>query len=335
MQNTFAGLLKPKLVEVVSHNENHSKIVIEPLERGFGHSLGNALRRVMLSSIPGCAVTEVEIEGVQHEYSSIEGVQEDVIDILLNLKNLAIVLHSKDEVELSLTKEGARVVTAADIDLPHDVEIVNPDIVLANLTDAGKLNLKMKVERNRGYIPASLRKENNPTVPVGQLLLDASFSPIKRVKYIVESTRVEQRTDLDKLIIDLETDGTVDPEETVKLAATILHDQLSVFVDFEKVQENIVEPEEPTEPEFDPVLLRPVDDLELTVRSANCLKAENIFYIGDLIQRTEVELLKTPNLGKKSLTEIKDILALKGLSLGVRLENWPPENLIDQAQAGI
>ncbi|MEE9325961.1 MAG: DNA-directed RNA polymerase subunit alpha, partial [Cocleimonas sp.] len=215
MQNTFAGLLKPKLVEVVSHNENHSKIVIEPLERGFGHSLGNALRRVMLSSIPGCAVTEVEIEGVQHEYSSIEGVQEDVIDILLNLKNLAIVLHSKDEVELSLTKEGARVVTAADIDLPHDVEIVNPDIVLANLTDAGKLNLKMKVERNRGYIPASLRKENNPTVPVGQLLLDASFSPIKRVKYIVESTRVEQRTDLDKLIIDLETDGTVDPEETV------------------------------------------------------------------------------------------------------------------------
>ncbi len=335
MQNTFAGLLKPKLVEVVSHNENHSKIVIEPLERGFGHSLGNALRRVMLSSIPGCAVTEVEIEGVQHEYSSIEGVHEDVIDILLNLKNLAIVLHSKDEVELSLSKEGARVVTAADIDLPHDVEIVNPDIVLANLTDAGKLNLKMKVERNRGYIPASLRKENNPTVAVGQLLLDASFSPIKRVKYIVESTRVEQRTDLDKLIIDLETDGTVDPEETVKLAATILHDQLSVFVDFEKVQENIVEPEEPAEPEFDPVLLRPVDDLELTVRSANCLKAENIFYIGDLIQRTEVELLKTPNLGKKSLTEIKDILALKGLSLGVRLENWPPENLIDQAQTGI
>ena len=335
MQNTFAGLLKPKLVEVVSHNENHSKIVIEPLERGFGHSLGNALRRVMLSSIPGCAVTEVEIEGVQHEYSSIEGVQEDVIDILLNLKNLAIVLHSKDEVEISLTKEGARVVTAADIDLPHDVEIINRDVVLANLTDAGKLNLKMKVERNRGYIPASLRKENNATAPVGQLLLDASFSPIKRVKYVVESTRVEQRTDLDKLIIDLETDGTVDPEETVKLAATILHDQLSVFVDFEKVQENIVEPEEPAEPEFDPVLLRPVDDLELTVRSANCLKAENIFYIGDLIQRTEVELLKTPNLGKKSLTEIKDILALKGLSLGVRLENWPPENLIDQAQAGI
>ena len=335
MQNTFAGLLKPKLVEVVSHNENHSKIVIEPLERGFGHSLGNALRRVMLSSIPGCAVTEVEIEGVQHEYSSIEGVQEDVIDILLNLKNLAIVLHSKDEVEISLTKEGARVVTAADIDLPHDVEIINRDVVLANLTDAGKLNLKMKVERNRGYIPASLRKENNATAPVGQLLLDASFSPIKRVKYVVESTRVEQRTDLDKLIIDLETDGTVDPEETVKLAATILHDQLSVFVDFEKVQENIIEPEEPAEPEFDPVLLRPVDDLELTVRSANCLKAENIFYIGDLIQRTEVELLKTPNLGKKSLTEIKDILALKGLSLGVRLENWPPENLIDQAQAGI
>lgn len=331
MQNTFAGLLKPKLVEVVSHNENHSKIVIEPLERGFGHSLGNALRRVMLSSIPGCAVTVVEIEGVQHEYSSIDGVQEDVIDILLNLKNLAIILHSKDEVELNLSKEGAGIVTAADIDLPHDVEIINQDLILANLTDAGKLNLKIKIERNRGYIPATQRKENSSTAPVGQLLLDASFSPIKKVNYKIESTRVEQRTDLDKLIIELETNGTVDPEETVKMAATILHDQLSVFVDFEKVKEKIVEPDEPAEPEFDPVLLRPVDDLELTVRSANCVKAENIFYIGDLIQRTEVELLKTPNLGKKSLTEIKDILALKGLSLGVRLENWPPENLIDQA----
>lgn len=335
MQNTFAGLLKPKLVEVVSHNENHSKIVIEPLERGFGHSLGNALRRVMLSSIPGCAVTEVEIEGVQHEYSSIDGVQEDVIDILLNLKNLAIIIHSKDEVELNLSKEGAGVVTAADIELPHDVEIINQDIILANLTGVGKLNLKMKVERNRGYVPASLRKDSNSTAPVGQLLLDASFSPIKRVNYKVESTRVEQRTNLDKLVIELETNGTVDPEETVKLAATILHDQLSVFVDFEKVKENVIEPVEPAEPEFDPVLLRPVDDLELTVRSANCLKAENIFYIGDLIQRTEVELLKTPNLGKKSLTEIKDILALKGLALGVRLENWPPDNLIDQAQTGI
>ena len=335
MQNTISGLLKPKLVEVVSHNVNHSRIVIEPLERGFGHSLGNALRRVMLSSVPGCAVTEVEIEGVQHEYTTIEGVQEDVIDILLNIKQLAIIMHSKDEVELTLSKEGAGVVTAADIDLPHDVEIINPDLILANLTDAGKLNIKLKVERNRGYIPASVRKEQNTAAPVGVLLLDAAFSPVDRVSYSVESTRVEQRTNLDKLVIELETNGTIDPEETVKLAATILHDQLSVFVDFEKVNEQIVEDIVPAEPEFDPVLLRPVDDLELTVRSANCLKAENIFYIGDLIQRTEVELLKTPNLGKKSLTEIKDILALKGLSLGMRLENWPPENLIDQSQTAI
>jgi DNA-directed RNA polymerase subunit alpha len=336
MQNTLSGLLKPKLVEVVSHNINHSRIVIEPLERGFGHSLGNALRRVMLSSVPGCAVTEVEIEGVQHEYTTIDGVQEDVIDVLLNLKNLAIILHSKDEVELSLSKTGAGVVTAADIDLPHDVEIINPDVVIANLTESGKLNIKLKVERNRGYIPASVRKEQNTVVaPVGVLFLDASFSPVNSVSYTVESTRVEQRTNLDKLIIELETNGTVDPEETVKLAATILHEQLSVFVDFEKVNEQIVEDIVPAEPEFDPVLLRPVDDLELTVRSANCLKAENIFYIGDLIQRTEVELLKTPNLGKKSLTEIKDILALKGLSLGMRLENWPPENLVEQSQTGI
>ena len=297
MQNTIAGLLKPKLVEVVSHNVNHSRIVIEPLERGFGHSLGNALRRVMLSSIPGCAVTEVEIEGVQHEYTTIEGVQEDVIDIMLNLKKLAIILHSKDEVELTLSKESTGVVTAADIDLPHDVEIVNPDLVLANLTDNGKLNIKLKVERNRGYVPASLRKEQNDTVPVGVLLLDAAFSPINRVAYSVESTRVEQRTNLDKLIIELETNGTVDPEETVKLAATIIHDQLSVFVDFEKVNEPVAEEVvEPVE-QIDPTLLRPVDDLELTVRSANCLKAENIYYIGDLILRTEFELLKTPNLG--------------------------------------
>ncbi len=335
MQNTITGLLRPKLVEVVSHNINHSRIVIEPLEKGYGHSLGNALRRVMLSSIPGCAVTEVDIDGVQHEYTTIDGVQEDIIDILLNFKQLAIMLHSKDEVELTLSKTGPGIVTAADITLPHDVEIINPELVIANLTEAGELNIKLKVERNRGYVPANLRKDNNPNTAVGVLVLDASFSPVNKVAYTVESTRVEQRTNLDKLIIDLETNGTVDPEDTVKLAATILHDQLSVFVDFEKVQEKIIEEAVPEEPEFDPLLLRPVDDLELTVRSANCLKAENIFYIGDLIQRTEVELLKTPNLGKKSLTEIKDILALKGLSLGMRLENWPPESLIDQGQSGI
>ena len=334
MQNSISGLLKPRLVEVVSKSPNHSRIVIEPLERGFGHSLGNALRRVLLSTIPGCAVTDVEIEGVLHEYTTIEGVQEDVIDILLNLKKLAVVLHSKDEVELTLTKNGAGCVTAADITLPHDVEIINPDLVIANLTQTGVLNMKIRVRRGRGYEPVSVRKLNSEqSLVVGALQLDASYSPIVKVAYQVESTRVEQRTNLDKLVIELETNGTVDPEQTIKLAATILHDQLSVFVDFEKVNDQVAEEVVEVEEVFDPVLLRPVDDLELTVRSANCLKAENIFYIGDLIQRTEVELLKTPNLGKKSLTEIKDILALKGLSLGMRLENWPPDNLADQSHA--
>jgi len=337
MQNSISGLLKPRLVEVVSKSPNHSRIIIEPLERGFGHSLGNALRRVLLSTIPGCAVTDVEIEGVLHEYTTIEGVQEDVIDILLNLKKLAVVLHSRDEVELTLAKNGAGCVTAADINLPHDVDIINPDLVIANLTQAGVLNMKIRVRRGRGYEPVSIRNSSNEHgLAVGALQLDASYSPVVKVAYQVESTRVEQRTNLDKLIIELETNGTVDPEETIKLAATILHDQLSVFVDFEKVKpqpEDVKIGEE--EPSFDPVLLRPVDDLELTVRSANCLKAENIFYIGDLIQRTEVELLKTPNLGKKSLTEIKDILALKGLSLGMRLENWPPDSLADQNHIAI
>lgn len=331
MQSSTAGLLKPRLVEVVSHNINHSRIVIEPLERGYGHSLGNALRRVMLSSIPGCGVTEVEIEGVEHEYTTIDGVQEDVIDILLNLKQLAIVLHgNKDEIELTLTKSGAGVVTAADIKLTHDAEIKNPELVIAHLTDAGSLNIKLKIERKRGYIPASVRRANEPDLRVGVLLVDAVFSPVNKVVYSVENTRVDQRTNLDKLIIELETNGTVNPEETVKLAATILHDQLSVFVDFEKVQETTDEIDVSDEPKFPPILLKPVDDLELTVRSANCLKTLNIFYIGDLIQQSEVELLKTPNLGKKSLTEIKDILALKSLSLGMRLENWPPENLTDR-----
>jgi DNA-directed RNA polymerase subunit alpha len=334
MLSSIPNLLKPKLVEVVSESPNHSRIIIEPLERGFGHSLGNALRRVLLSTIPGCAVTSVEIDGVLHEYTTIEGVHEDVIDILLNLKKLAIVVHAKDDAELTLSKSGAGVVTAADIGLPSFVEVLNPDLVIANLTQTGALNMKIRVGRGRGYEPASVRKLNSDVnFPVGTLHIDASFSPVMRVSYQVESTRVEQRTNLDKLIIDLETNGTVDPEQTIKLAATIIHDQLSVFVDFEKVSEQPrVEYSSPDE-SVDPVLLRPVDDLELTVRSANCLKAENIFYIGDLIQRTEVELLKTPNLGRKSLTEIKDILALKGLSLGMRLENWPPEHLAEHNQS--
>ena len=331
MQNSISGLLKPRLVEVDSSTDNQSRIVIESLERGFGHTLGNALRRVLLSSIHGCAVTDVEIEGILHEYTTIDGVQEDVIDILLNLKNLAVVLHEIDEVVLVLSKSGAGSVTAADIDLPHNVEIQNPNLVIANLTQAGELTMKITVKRGLGYEPASVRKERATSNIVGALQVDSSFSPVTRVAYHVENTRIEHRTNLDRLIIDLETNGTVDPEETIRLAATILHEQLSVFVDFDKINP-VAGPSEVDDgkPKPDPLYSRPVDDLELTVRSANCLKAENIHYIGDLVQRTEVELLKTPNLGKKSLTEIKDVLALKSLTLGMRLESWPPDNLPDQ-----
>jgi len=331
MQSFSTSLLKPRVVDVQAIAENHARIVIEPMERGFGHTLGNALRRVLLSSIPGCAVTEVEIEGVLHEYTTIEGVQEDVIDILLNLKNLAVILHSNDEAVVTLSKHGPGIVTANDIATTHDVEVINPDMVIANLTQSGDLNMSIKVEKGRGYRPATAAgHDSSEDSPIGSLRVDASFSPILKVSYNVASARVEQRTNLDRLIMDLETNGTVDPEEAVRYAARILRDHLTVFVDLE----GTVEPEaEEAAPDFDPVLLRPVDDLELTVRSANCLKAENIFYIGDLIQRTEVELLKTPNLGRKSLTEIKDVLASKGLSLGMRLENWPPESLVETSQA--
>ncbi|MBD3619353.1 MAG: DNA-directed RNA polymerase subunit alpha [Chromatiales bacterium] len=324
-------LLKPRNIVVQAENERNAKVILEPLERGFGHTLGNALRRILLSSIPGCAVVEAEIEGVLHEYTSIEGVQEDVVDILLNLKGLAVRMHSRDEATVTLKKKGPGVVTAADIVGDHDVEIVNPDHVIAHLTKAGELNMTLKIAKGRGYVPAASRRTaESEDRPIGHLLLDASFSPIYRVAYKVEAARVEQRTDLDKLVIELETDGTVDPEEAIRMAATILQQQLAVFVHLQGTE--AAEPES-KESEIDPILLRPVDDLELTVRSANCLKAENIYYIGDLIQRTEVELLKTPNLGKKSLTEIKDVLASHGLSLGMRLENWPPASLKDEKQA--
>ncbi|MEA3412284.1 MAG: DNA-directed RNA polymerase subunit alpha [Pseudomonadota bacterium] len=316
-------LLKPSMVDVEAINKNHAKIVLEPLERGFGHTLGNALRRILLSSIPGCAIVEVEIEGVPHEYESIEGVQQDVVDILLNLKGVAIRMHNKTEVTLQLKKSSAGPVTAGDIAVNHDIEIVNPDHIIAELNEDASLEMTLKVWKGRGYQPAAARR-NADERPIGSLLLDASYSPIKRVAYTVDSARVEQRTDLDKLVIDLETNGTVDPEDTIRAAARILQQQLSVFVDLEG--ESVSSPE-PMETKIDPILLLPVDDLELTVRSANCLKAENIHYIGDLIQKTEVELLKTPNLGKKSLTEIKDVLGSHGLSLGMRLEDWPPPGL--------
>jgi len=325
MQISLTNFLTPQVIQVDEFDKCHSKVVLEPLERGFGHTLGNALRRILLSSMPGCAVEEVEIDGVVHEYSTIEGVQEDVIEIILNLKGLAVILNGKEEVVLNLNKSGKGPVTAGDITLDQDVEIVNPDHLICNLNENGAINMHIKIGVGRGYVPADARlNADDDTRAVGKLMLDASYTPVNRVTYSVENARVEQRTDLDKLILELETNGTIDPEEAIRQAATILQHQLGVFVDLQN--DAIKEPEE-QEDKIDPILLRPVDDLELTVRSANCLKAENIYYIGDLIQRTEVELLKTPNLGKKSLTEIKDVLASKGLSLGLRLENWPPSSL--------
>ncbi len=316
--------LTPSAINVDTVNETTAKVTLEPLERGFGHTLGNALRRILLSSLSGAAVVEAEIEGVDHEYSTLEGLQEDVLDLLLNLKSLAIILHDQHEAYLTLDKQGAGVVTAADLELPHNVEIANPELVLGTLSERGHLKMRLRVVTGRGYEPANQRREDANSKMIGRLKLDASFSPILRVAYDVENARVEQRTDLDKLIIELETNGTIDPKEAIHKAATILQQQIAIFVDLEA--EEAPEPIKEKE-EIDPVLLRPVDDLELTVRSANCLKAENIYYIGDLVQRSETELLKTPNLGKKSLTEIKDVLASKDLELGMRLDNWPPSDL--------
>lgn len=328
MAAVASEMLKPKIVDVQQLSINTAKITLEPLNRGFGHTLGNALRRVLLSSMTGSAVVEVEIENVLHEYTTIEGVQEDVTDILLNLKGLAIKMHARDEAVLTLNKKGPGAAVAGDILLDHDVEIVDPSYHIANLGDNGELNMTLKVRRGRGYQPAMGRENPEESdQAIGRLKLDASYSPVKRIAYEVQSARVEQQTDLDKLIITIETNGTIDPEFAVREAASILRSQLAVFVDLSGEQQ--AEPSRREEAEVDPILLRSIDDLELTVRSANCLKAESIYYIGDLIQRTEVELLKTPNLGKKSLTEIKDVLAARGLSLGMRLENWPPKGLYD------
>jgi DNA-directed RNA polymerase subunit alpha len=320
------AFLKPRNIEVHATSPSSARVVMEPFERGYGHTLGNALRRVLLSSMPGYAPTEVSIAGVVHEYSTLEGVQEDVVDLLLNLKGVVIKLHNRDNAVLTLKKEGAGPVTAADIESSHEVEIVNPEHVIANLTSGGKLDLEIKVERGRGYVPATVRTAAGQTAnrKVGSILLDASFSPVKRVSYLVESARVEQRTDLDKLVLDIETNGSIEPEGAVRYAASILVDQLSAFADLKGTDMPALERASAS---FDPVLLKPVDDLELTVRSANCLKAENIHYIGDLIQASETELLKTPNLGRKSLNEIKEVLSQRGLALGTKIDNWPPAGL--------
>ncbi len=322
------ALLRPKSILVEALGPLRAKVTLEPFERGYGHTLGNALRRVLLSSLVGYAPTEVSINGVLHEYSVVDGLQEDVIAVLLNLKGVVFKLHNRDEVTLSLRKEGEGVVTAADIQTPHDVEIVNPEHVIAHLSQQGKLDMQIKVEKGRGYVPGNLRRyadEGGKTI--GRIVLDASFSPVRRVSYAVENARVEQRTDLDKLVMEIETNGSVSAEEAIRTSARILVEQLTVFASLEGAEKTLEAGASAAAQQFDPILLRPVDDLELTVRSANCLKAENIYYIGDLIQRSETELLKTPNLGRKSLNEIKEVLAARGLTLGMKLESWPPAEL--------
>lgn len=319
-----SNLLKPRIIDVQTISPVEARIVMEPFERGFGHTLGNSLRRILLSSMPGYAPTEVSIDGVLHEYSTIDGVQEDVVDILLNLKGVVFKIHGRNEVVLTLNKEGEGPVRAGDIELSHDVEIINPEHVIAHLSAGGKLSAEIKVETGRGYVPGNMRNLHDNKV-IGKLVLDASFSPIRRVSYHVESARVEQRTDLDKLVMEIQTNGIVQPEEAIRYAARVLMDQLSIFADLQGTAP-VVEQSQSVQ-QVNPLLLRPVDELELTVRSANCLKAENIYYIGDLILRTENELLKTPNLGRKSLNEIKEVLASRGLTLGMKLENWPPAGL--------
>jgi DNA-directed RNA polymerase subunit alpha len=327
MQGNVADLLKPRSIEVEKLGPNHARVTLEPLERGFGHTLGNALRRILLSSIPGAAITEAQIEGVVHEYSAIEGVQEDVIDILLNLKNVAIRMNSRESATLKLQKSGNGIVTAGDIQLDHDVEIINPELPIAHLT-GGKLSITLKVARGRGYQPAAARAivgEDDSTA-IGVLRLDASYSPVRRVSYSVERARVEQRTDLDKLILDVDTNGGIEPGEAVRLAARIMREQLAVFVDLDAEEETVTS--SVGRKELNPILFRLIDDLELGVRSTNCLKAENIYYIGDLVQRTENELMKTPNLGKKSLNEIKEALKAHDLELGMKLDNWSSPKVV-------
>jgi len=322
-------LLKPKAINVEHVGHNRAKVTLEPFERGYGHTLGNALRRVLLSSMVGYAVTEVTIAGVLHEYSSIDGVQEDVVNILLNLKGVVFKLHNRDEVTLSLRKDGEGVVSAADIQTPHDVEIINPEHVIANLSQGGKIDIQLKVEKGRGYVPGTVRRYGEePSKSIGRIVLDASFSPVSRVSYSVENARVEQRTDLDRLVVEIETNGAITAEDAVRASAKILVEQLAVFAQLEGSELAAFDSPSPRNAQqFDPILLRPVDELELTVRSANCLKAENIYYIGDLIQRTENELMKTPNLGRKSYNDIKEVLASRGLTLGMKLESWPPAGL--------
>ena len=328
---SYTNLLRPDSVEIQRFSDNHVCVHIQPLERGFGHTLGNAMRRVLFSAMTGASVVEAKIANVLHEYSTLEGVQEDVVDILLNLKGLAIRLYEKDATMVHVHKKGPGVVTGADIQVEEMVEIANKEHIIAHLSDKGELEMDLWIEKGRGYQPAVVRKEKKENQVVGSLLLDASFSPIKKVSYNVESTRVGDRTDLDKLILELETNGTVSAEELISQAAVTLHSQLNVFVNLEEIE---ITEEEGIKNEMEELLMKPVEEVDLTVRSANCLKSEKIYYLGDLVIRSEIDLMRTPNLGKKSLTEIKNMLADFGLKLGMEVENWPPAKLASGWTAG-
>ncbi len=331
IQKNWQTLIKPSKLHIGAGADaaRVATVVAEPLERGFGLTLGNALRRVLLSSLQGAAITSIQIDGVLHEFSSIAGVREDVTDIVLNLKSLGLRMHGEGPKRMSLSAQGPGEVTASQIEAGHDIEIMDPDLVICTLDEDAKLSMEMTVETGKGYVPAT---QNRPEdAPIGMIPIDALYSPIRNVSYKVENTRVGQVTDYDKLSMTIETDGSVTPEDAVALAARILQDQLQLFINFEEPQAQVAE-ERPSELPFNKNLLRKVDELELSVRSANCLKNDNIVYIGDLVQKTEQEMLRTPNFGRKSLNEIKEVLAQMGLHLGMEIPSWPPENIEEMAR---
>ena len=331
IEKNWQELIKPNKLEVSPgfDPQREATIVAEPLERGFGMTLGNSLRRILLSSLQGAAVTSVQIDGVLHEFSSIPGVREDVTDIVINIKDIAIRMEGDGPKRMVLRKQGPGVVTAADIQTVGDVEILNPDLQLCTLDDNAEIRIEFTVNTGKGYVPADRNRPDD--APIGLIPVDSLYSPVRRVSYKVEATREGQILDYDKLTLQLETDGSLTPDDAVAYAARILQDQLQIFVNFEEPKAEAAQPEVP-DLAFNPALLKKVDELELSVRSANCLKNDNIVYIGDLIQKTEAEMLRTPNFGRKSLNEIKEVLASMGLHLGMEVQNWPPDNIEDLAK---
>ena len=331
IQNNWQQLIKPTKLDIVPGGDpsRTATVVAEPLERGFGLTLGNALRRVLLSSLQGAAITAVQIDGVLHEFSSIPGVREDVTDIVLNIKSIGLRMHSEGPKRMTLSKEGPGDVKAGDIEAGADIEIMNPDLVICHLDKGAKLNMELTVEIGKGYVAAAQNRPEDS--PIGLIPVDAVFSPVRKVSYKVDNTRVGQVTDHDKLSVEVTTNGAVTPDDAVALAARILQDQLQLFINFEDPQVKKAEEEQEDLP-FNRNLLRKVDELELSVRSANCLKNDNIIYIGDLVQKSEADMLRTPNFGRKSLNEIKEVLGHMGLHLGMEIPTWPPENIEDMAK---